>query len=225
MGADKLFHKQKERDAKELARRSAKKSAYESVLIICEGEKTEVNYLKELIRHQRLNTANVEVLPSAKGSAPISIVEFAIELAESREGIDQVFCVFDRDSHESYLAAIDKIKNYMPTRKAKSKSKLHAITSTPCFEIWFLLHFKHTGKLYHSTGNRSACENLIADLRQYITDYTKNDSQIFQKLKQDQDAAIKNAKKLKKDNSETGSKNPATDVHELVEYLITLIKI
>lgn len=224
MGADKLFNKKKERDAKDLARRAAKKSPYESALIVCEGEKTEVNYLKELIRHHRLNTANIEVLPSAKGSAPISIIEFAIELAESREGIDQVFCVFDRDDHESYLTAVNKIKHHKSDRKAKSKPKHHAITSTPCFEIWPLLHFTYTTKAYTASGNRSACDSLVTDLRQHINDYAKNILGLFERINQRQGFAIKNAEKLKNDNINTGSKNPDTDVHELIEYLITLTK-
>ena len=34
--------------------------------------------------------------------------------------------------------------------------------------------------------------------------------------------AIKNAKRLQKHNDTTNSKNPATDMHELIEYLINL---
>lgn len=224
MGSDKIFHKRKERTAKELARRAAKKSPYETVLIVCEGEKTEVGYFKGLIKDKRLNTANVEVMPSAKGSAPISIVEFAIQTAESREGIDRVFCVFDRDNHASYELALEKTKNHKPSRKTKSKPIYQAIVSSPCFEIWLLLHFIYTAKAYSLTGSRSASDNVIADLRQYMPSYSKSAKGLFEQTSQRLERAIANAKKLKIDNVRTGSINPDTDVQVLVEHLIALVK-
>lgn len=219
MGSDEIFHKIKKRTAKELARRAAKKSPYETVLIVCEGERTEVGYFKGLIKDKRLNTANVAVMPSAKGSAPISIVEFSIQIAENREGINRVFCVFDRDNHTSYELAFERLSSHKPNRKAKSKPLYQAIVSSPCFEIWLLLHFTYTTKTYSSAGNRSASDNLIADLRQYMPSYTKSVKGLFEQTSQHLEEAIMNAKKLKIDNAQTGSINPDTDVHILVKHL------
>lgn len=43
-----------------------------------------------------------------------------------------LFTVFSiKDNHESYKRAIDRLKNQKP-------QKYQAITSTPCFEFWFL---------------------------------------------------------------------------------------
>ena len=44
MGSEDLFHKRKAKSAEQLERRKAKRSPYEKVLIVCEGEKTEPNY-------------------------------------------------------------------------------------------------------------------------------------------------------------------------------------
>lgn len=223
MRSDDLFHKRKARGAKDLARPAGKKSPYETVLIICEGE-TEVGYFKGLIQAQRLNTANVAVMPSVAGSAPISIVQYAIETAESRGNIDQVFCVFDRDNHESYERALDQIKSHKPRSKAKSKPCYQAITSEPCFEIWLLLHFIYTTKSYVSTGNRSACDNVIADLCQHLPNYTKNVKDLFGKISTEKrECAIENAKKLEKHNEKTGSSNPHTYVYKLVEHLMNVL--
>lgn len=51
----------------------------DSVLIVCESEKTEVNCFKNLIVVHRLNTANIEIIQCQKGTAPITIVDCAIE--------------------------------------------------------------------------------------------------------------------------------------------------
>ena len=44
MGSEDLFHKRKAKAADSLKRRKAKRSSYDKVLIVCEGEKTEPNY-------------------------------------------------------------------------------------------------------------------------------------------------------------------------------------
>jgi hypothetical protein len=47
MGSDNLFHKRKARQIESLRRKKARRASYETVLIVCEGEKTEPNYFKE----------------------------------------------------------------------------------------------------------------------------------------------------------------------------------
>ncbi len=76
MGSDDLHHKRKARRAKDLARRKSSRASYDRVLIVCEGAKTEPNYLRELIDCLELNSANVEV-DGDSGSSPISVVKHA----------------------------------------------------------------------------------------------------------------------------------------------------
>ncbi len=138
MGSDNLFHERKARRERDLARKRARRASYDRVLIVCEGAKTEPNYLRKLIDFLELNTANVEV-DGDIGSSPISVVEHSKERynEEKRTGeaFDRVFCVFDKDSHESYTRALDEVK------QAKPKNIFTAITSVPCFEYWLLLHY------------------------------------------------------------------------------------
>jgi hypothetical protein len=221
VGSDKLFQKKKFRNAKQLARHKAKKAPYETILIVCEDSKSSPNYLSEIIKYFRLNTANVIVMPS-KGSAPISVVDYSIEIAKSKPLIDHVACVFDRDEHESYERAINKLENHKPKRSDKSKPIYKAIVSTPCFEIWPLLHFCYTTKAYGSSKNKTAADNLINDLIKKLPYYNKNNARWFKDVIDKLNTAIKNAKQLQKHNSETSSTNPETNMHELVEYLINL---
>ncbi|HDZ61640.1 MAG TPA: RloB domain-containing protein [Nitrospirae bacterium] len=78
------------------------------------------------------------------GSSPISVVKHSKERynEEKRTGdaFDRVFCVFDKDSHESYTRALDEVE------KAKPKNIFKAITSIPCFEYWLLLHYEFSTK-------------------------------------------------------------------------------
>ncbi len=188
----------------ELARCQAKRAPYEIISIICEDSKSSPGYFKEIIKYFRLNTANVDIVPS-KGSAPITVVDHAIEIAKKKT-YDLVFCVFDRDEHESFARAVNKLE---------SQSNYKAIISTPSFEIWLLLHFGFTAKCYSN-------ENLISDLKKKLPSYNKNQASWFKHLIDKLDIAIKNAKQLQKENHKTHSDNPATNVHELIEYLRTL---
>lgn len=210
-------HQRKLRQERTLKRHQETRAPYERVLIVCEGEKTEFNYFKNLIRYARLNSANIEVI-FGKGSAPISIVDHAIERLEHALDFDRVFCVFDRDDHESYERAIDKLRRYKP----KSKTQCTVITSFPCFETWILLHFGYTAKAYARKGHKSACEYLLSDLKGYFPDYSKNMTNLFDVLIDRLPEALKYAKRLQKENKHSGSVNPATNLHELVCYLMGL---
>lgn len=153
MGRENLFHRRKARRERDLARKRARRASYDRVLIVCEGAKTEPNYLRKLVDFFELNTANVEV-DGDSDSSPISVVEHSKERynEEKRTGdaFDRVFCVFDKDSHASYTRALDEVE------KAKPKNIFKAITSVPCFEYWLLLHYEFTTKPFVVTGAKSA---------------------------------------------------------------------
>lgn len=97
MGSDDLFHKRKAKSAQNLVRQKAKHAPYARVLIVCEGSKTESNYLREIVDCLELNTANIEV-DSDCGSSPASVVAHARQRynENKRQGneFDNVFCVF-----------------------------------------------------------------------------------------------------------------------------------
>ena len=80
---------------------------------------------------------------------------------EKGQEFDRIFCVFDRDGHQNYQQALDKIAG-SPMGK---KGKLQAITSVPCFEIWILLHFGYSTAPFVKTGNKSACDKVVYALR------------------------------------------------------------
>jgi hypothetical protein len=223
VGSDQLFKKKKFRRTKDLARVKAKKSPYTTIAIVCEDSHSSPTYFKALIKYFRLNTANVRIVPS-KGSAPISVVDHAIEIARTTAGIDHIACVFDRDTHESYERALNKLNKHKSKRNDKSKPIYKTITSTPCYEIWLLLHFCYTTKAYSASGTRSAGDNLISDLVKHLVAYNKNNTDWFGEIINNLETAIKHAKQLQKHNYSTNSTNPSTNIHELVEFLTELKK-
>jgi archaellin len=216
VGTDDLFKKRKARTAQDQARRKASRAPYEKVLIVCEGEKTEPNYFNELIDFYEINTANV-VIDGSCGSSPISVVNHAIaRYAKEKDTLvpyDKVYCVIDRDTHESFDEAIAKLA------KQKPAGVFHAAVSVPCFEYWLLLHFHYTTAAFMAAGGKSAGDRAEAALKEYWPTYHKGTQGAFGHVLKDIEFAKANAARSLADARQTGSSNPSTNVHELVEYL------
>ncbi len=215
MGTDDLFHKRTAREAESLRRQAAKRAPYDVVLIVCEGAKTEPFYLKGLRGHLRLSNANIFIADKKTGTDPLSVVNFAIKEFNKDPCYDRVYCVFDKDKHTTYAAAVDKIRS----THLKKGATLHAITSIPCFEIWLLLHFTYTTRSFISAGDTSDCSQVETEPKKYITGYQKGSRKIFEVIKDKTDVAIMNAKQLEAFHQTSGTDNPSTKVYELVEYL------
>jgi hypothetical protein len=191
-------------------RKGPTREPYDSVLIVCEGGKTEPQYLDGVKLAFKLSSANIRVT-SATGTDPVSIVRFAERLS-SEEKYDRVYCVFDRDGHANFGEAIGLIRQL----------GYREIVSWPCFEIWILLHFVYTTAPYNGVGNQSACDLVVREVKKHFSTYAKGRRGVYADLESKMDAAIANAKKLLQHNASTGSTNPATAVYELVEYLRNL---
>lgn len=136
------------------------------VLIVCEGEKTEPNYLKGVIRKLRVPTAKVRIHGEG-GSAPISVVEYAEKLLRKDPDIEKVYLVFDRDRHTTYDQAIIKA-TAINGKEEFVHNDIQLITSVPCFEVWLLLHVAETAKPYgKGTEGDSPAKRLIKDLKKH----------------------------------------------------------
>ena len=129
------------REHRSLLRRGRQKLPRSITLIVCEGETEQVYFEAARIKYG-LTTAEIILADNTVGPAPVSVVECAEEKCAERGGYDQVFCVFDRDGHESFDRARDRIRN-LADRKKRPLPIKEAI-SVPCFEFWVLLHFERT---------------------------------------------------------------------------------
>jgi hypothetical protein len=209
MGTDNLFHKRKARQ-KSLQRKQATREQYPRILVLCEGEKTEVFYIKDFCKVFMPKRVVVEIRKCSQGNTPRKIVEYAIQQKE--EDFDKVYCVFDKDEHPCFYDAI----------KACDGENIIAIPSVPCFEYWFVLHFEETTRPYAKTGQYTIGEKVKKHIRKYITSYREGAKGIFFKTKNNLEIAIKRAKDVEKQNKENGTDNPSTKVYQLIEDLLAL---
>lgn len=195
-------------------RRSARpiRQPYALVMIVCEGAKTEPAYFKGLVDDLKLSTANIVVYGEECGSSPRTLVRFAIERYKENRAFDRVFCVFDRDAHPDFDAAVDQCS--AQRKKSNGDPIFVAITSDPCFEFWLLLHFEETFKPFARTDTKSVGDQAVAELKRYLPKYAKGGA-TYGEVKQFTDVAITRAGFGRKQ----GIESPSTSMDLAVEYL------
>ena len=209
-------------EKRNIARKTASRRPIARVLIVCEGEKTEPNYLNAIRESLRLGTASIKVLNSLLGTDPLKVVDYAEQLflkgdshanLGSRE-FDNVFAVFDRDDHATYHAALKKcsvLNNKHRSNEGKAVP-FKAVVSVPCFELWLLLHFEDVLAPLHRTV-------VVERLKKHLHDYTKGQAGHWAGTQALRQGATHRARLLANNTYGTSDTEPFTRMHELVEFL------
>jgi hypothetical protein len=203
----------RERQAHALARKKGRRPAYQRVLIVCEGARTEPLYFDDIRKQNRVPTAHICIL-HADGTQPRQVVDFAEKtFLETRE-YDWVYAVFDRDDHTTYADAIN--------RAAELDRRLHnderkpvrfaAIPSVPCFELWLLLHFSEIQAFQHRA-------KIISLLRTCIPGYQKGTENVYAATEPALPQAVERAQRLVARFAPVPGDDPYTRVHEVVQHL------
>ena len=222
MGSDALFHKRKARVGAELERKLRERARNKRYLIVCEGAKTEPHYFRELLADLGIRPQLVHIAPN-DGVSPDRVVSHAVALygedAVAGDAFDTVYCVFDRDKHSTFDEAVQRIKDL----RAETKPFV-AITSTPCFEVWLLLHFAYSDQPIHSAGRKSVGDQVVAKMKTKpgFAKYGKGQNGVYGQVKDRLTDALAYAERLRKHGEATGSINPATDVDVLVKTILAL---
>lgn len=168
-----------------------------SFAVVIDGE-TEFWYLQMIKRNERQIKVDIkpEIPQKKKLSDQYSKV---IELSKS---YDKVYWLIDLDVilSESFLVkkgntkAIDAFIQYKGVIEKKHKNVI-VVINQPCLEFWFLIHFELT------TQQFSNCDEAGKKLKKYLIDYaktekyfTKQDNDIYLKLKPFLKTAISNSK-------------------------------
>lgn len=183
------------------SRKEKNRKIRKRIYIICEGEKTEHNYFNGF----KERNSGVEIIPiGGQYTDPKNIVEFAEKRIDKWsidfEYGDAVWCVFDVDRNSDHV--LKEANDY-----AISKN-INVGLSNPCFELWFLLHFK-------DVFSSITCEEVIHDLKRHIKNYKKSMS-INDILKPYLSDALKRAIKLNKKYDKDGISLISTESNRIL---------
>jgi hypothetical protein len=198
-----------------LRRQTKTRETRKRFLIICEGEKTEVNYFKAFDVPKK-----IEVRVKGEGKNSLSLVEKAIKMIDNLkkdDSFDQIWCVFDKDNCSK--------EQFNQAERLAKENNIKIAYSNEAFEIWFILHFQY---LDIATSRSKYPKILTTQMKKYgllneQEKYEKNREDMYEKLKPYQRTAITNAAKLIQDRDEAKKHpfdaNPSTTVQELVQEL------
>lgn len=126
--------------SRSLRRRPSRLNPRPRVLIVCEGEVTEPEYFRGIKVKDSITLVDITI--AHKSSDPLSVVreaisrkrkadEYAARVRDDNERFDEIWCVFDVDSHKTFATATE----------LASRNGVQVAVSNPCFEVWLLLHF------------------------------------------------------------------------------------
>ncbi len=183
------------------------------ILIIAEGtNETETQYFRSF-QYQEAEYV-IRVLCTGHKTDPEGMLK-KLESYWNDNGFDAergdlAFVVVDLDCNEEKAQLISRLE--------KESTIAEFVVSNPCFEMWFLLHFKYSTKAF-SSGNA-----VIDELKKYIPDYEKNMdvSTIIQSRLSD---AIGNVERLRQYHQDNEHKwpskdcNPYTEVYKIIDVI------
>lgn len=196
-------------------RKSARRTPFRipkpMILVVCEGEISEPEYLKGFSKHQR--NPRVQILIKENRGSPRAIVEFAKTQKKEAEKraksehddnllFDEIWCVFDVDEHSSLSDA----------KQMARDNELNLAVSNPCFELWLLLHFREP------PGNRD-CNKMEQLLKKHLKNYNKNVD--YSAYESDYEVAVQRANRLEQSALDDGDegRNPSTGFHRLTDSI------
>jgi hypothetical protein len=179
-------------------------------LIVCEGE-TERYYFEALRVRLDLSNAEVQVPPKPTGRSPRQLVEYADSQAKKSGGYDRIYCVFDRDTHDTFAEARQRIRDL--ARRSRNPLPISEAVSIPCWEVWVLLHFAQSDRPFTDAAQVVDAVYVAATLI-----YGKADARVAKQLLDHLEEALKNADWLERRTGRT-DENPSTSVHYVVRHL------
>ncbi len=188
------------------------------ILIVAEGKnnKTEKNYFNSF----RKPNGKYDLLARGSGGPtdPLHMKERFEELWKHEElsssNGDLGFIVLDLDCNK-----VDKTKaSTIKPLSMQLGQNVSFIVSNPCFEVWFLLHFRYSMRSFMSS------DKVIDELEKYIPNYKKS-KDISSTIAGNLDTALDNADRLNNrydsENLDWPSDkcNPRTDVPTIIHTL------
>ena len=182
--------------------------------LIFEGANTERKYFQGIDNNRKelgINSQIELVILHKEGdissfSHPIKLLELIEEKKKSLKtdgkfdkAIDRFVIVFDRDSYEN-------LEDYVEFIEKASADNILTVTS-PCFELWLILHYENAVEKYVATNKDRLFDNekvsrahsFASNLFSEVSGTNPKSGSFFNKLKGGIDFAIEQEKALEQD--------------------------
>ena len=147
-------------EPKSLRRRVEQRPPRKTLLVFCEGARTEPEYLAALRREPAVRQAaavDIRIDRDSAGFKPLGLVRKAIsarDKAVREQGeIDEFWCVFDVEWPHTHPGLTEAVA-------LADSHGIRLAISNPCFELWLALHFAdHDAWLDNAAARRLRCKH------------------------------------------------------------------
>lgn len=210
-------------------RKPESKDGLKILLIACEGECTEPNYLSGLVIHQKQIkniAAGTEVIFARHThSDPRGVLQDLLDTPNLNQ-YDEFWIVIDRDPVELKGKGFGghSDDNFATAIKEAADKNVKVACSNPCFELWIVLHFEYRDTACTRDDiQKKALEkiNSLLDSKHKLSnvDQMKSIENIYSLLQDKVFTAKKNAEKLKENDE--NYLNPSSGMFRLLSSLIS----
>ncbi len=159
---------------------------------IVDGD-TEKWYLDLMKQYERRRLPKVHIKPEIPKKKKLQ--DLREQVLENAESYDRVFWIVDLDAiiHDEQLEVFRNI-----VRELREIDNVSVLVNGPCLEFWFMLHFRETARIFPECSRVEKQLRNIPALKDYqkTEKYYKTGTDIYSKLKDYQQTAVKNAEKL-----------------------------
>ncbi len=188
-------------------RKAPHRSSQPVILLICEGTKTEPNYINFLKGKLRLSGLHIGPNCGQNLATMVSYIKDHLQELKFEYMFDEIWCVCDDDGIAVNRAALS----------AAFQAGIQVAYSNPCFELWLYLHMQYSSA---PVSTSQICDKLKLLVPAYNKAWC-----LFGDVYDSTSTAIRHAKRLREHHEQAGASsydNPSTTVDLLVTQLMAL---
>lgn len=203
------------RSENSLGRRSGFRKPRKTLLVLCEGERSEYDYIRALSLEpdvRGVSAVQIEIDTNSFGCAPMTLVRRAVSrrkrTSETNDEIDEVWCVFDVEWSGSNGQHHPNLVDAVQMARAHG---VHIAISNPSFELWLILHYRNLSRFLTNDDARRIRAECDRSQGKGV------DGQIYMKRRRE---AVRNAVLLDEKHVGDGTRfpqdNPSSGMHLLI---------
>ncbi|MDR1512027.1 MAG: RloB family protein [Propionibacteriaceae bacterium] len=122
---------------KSLKRKVAVRHERRTIVVFCEGEGSEPDYVTGLRSLPQVSdNAALSIEISDVHGVPYTLVDHAVALKRGDPEVDECWRLFDVEWPQHHPRLADAVS------RARDVPGVHVAVSNPCFEVWLLMHFR-----------------------------------------------------------------------------------
>lgn len=196
-----------------MARHSKFKQTKRTVALVGDGQTERIYFANVRDTDRPANLAIFPDYPRRIGSYK-GVLDRAVAL--KNDGYDRVYALIDMDK----IIDEHRTAEYRRAKQEAEQAGVIVLENNPCFEVWILLHFVRTGRLFANCGEVVVEIQKINELANYgKSEKFLNGAKLYEQYKQQLgEHAIPNARRLEAERQDQGARYPRAETFRFFEW-------